>query len=118
MQGYGPSGRITSISAASADETLGVPIYMPGRSLLALTLQSAGTTSGGNITIEQASYPPDVPYTGTWSTILVVAASSFTGGAQKTINIDGLAGTWVRPRISDAITGGGTISAFLEAAGA
>jgi hypothetical protein len=118
MQGYGPTGRITSISAATGDETLGVPLFMAGRSLLAVTLQSAGTTSGGNVTIEQASYPPDVPYTGTWSTILVVAASSFTGGVQKTINISGLAGTNVRPRISDAITGGGTISAFLEASGA
>lgn len=102
--------------ASSADETLGTPIYMSGRSSVSFTLQSNGTTSGGNITIEQASYADPINiYTGTWSTITTIAASSFTGGMQRTVNITGLAGTWVRVRISDAITGGGTVRCFAEA---
>lgn len=78
---------------------------------LNVNLQSAGTTSGGVITIEEAYYPnPDTAYTGTWSVITTVNASAFTGGASVTVHIVG--SFWaVRVRVSSAITGGGTVTA-------
>ena len=85
---------------------------------LTFALQSNGTTSGGVVTLEEARYEPSVlggmDYTGTWSTILAVNASDFTGSVQKTIHTYG--SFWaVRARISSDITGGGTVDVWAWA---
>ena len=118
MNNYAPVSE-TLFTGISADEATHLPVNCAGRSLVAITLESSGTTSGGNVTIEQARMADRrFPYSGTWSSILVVAASTFSGGAQKVVSIANLPGTFVRVRVSDAITGGGTISAYLDAGGA
>lgn len=80
-----------------------------------VVLQSNGTTSGGTVSIEEAYFDPAVlagkNYTGTWSVIQSVAASTFTGTAQLVVHIPG--SVWaIRVRISADITGGGSISAW------
>jgi len=79
--------------------------------LLSFYFTSAGTTSGGTILIEEADWDDltETPYTGTWSQIASIAASSFTGGAQVAYHISPTSVGFVRVRISSAITGGGTI---------
>jgi hypothetical protein len=71
-------------------------------------LQSNGTTSGGTIILEEAY---DDTYTGTWSQIASVAASSFTGNKQAAFHFEAPM-VAVRARISSDITGGGTLSAW------
>ena len=73
---------------------------------------SIGTTSGGTILIEEADWNPDkqAPYSGTWSQIQSIAASSFTGGAQSAVHLSDTAYAFVRVRISPTITGGGSIT--------
>jgi len=79
---------------------------------LNLWLQSSGTTSGGTISIEEAFFPPETPgFSGTWSVITTVSASTITGGAA--VMIHSPANYWaVRARISSNITGGGTITVY------
>jgi len=74
-------------------------------------LFSTGTTSGGTVSIEEAYWDPANPqFSGTWSVIAAVNASTFTGGASVMLHYPG--GFWaVRCRISSNITGGGSISA-------
>ncbi len=113
-------GRIVLFETQTTDEFCSKPIYCTGHALETVVLQSTGTTSGGNITIEEASWGTtgagvvQTDYTGLWSVILVVAASSFTGTAQKFVHISPTAYAYFRVRISDAITGGGSVSAFLH----
>jgi len=96
------------------DETTSVPFQNLGSHKDAVvTFTSEGTTSGGNLVIEESDLPS---YTGTWSNIRTQAASDFTGGAKKCIHIRLGAGLWTRVRISDAITGGGTASASISGA--
>ena len=87
-----------------------VPINATGFDELVFTLESIGTTSGGTIIIEEATR---AMYTGTWSQIASLAASSFTGGAQLATHIGPARFHWVRVRTSATITGGGSILAFL-----
>lgn len=77
-----------------------------------VVLQSNGTTSGGAVTIEEAYYDPNGPvYSGTWSAIgSAINASSFTGGAQSIVHIIGYSVWALRVRISDTITGGGSVT--------
>lgn len=71
---------------------------------------SVGTTSGGTILIEEADWADTTPpYSGTWSQIASISASTFTGGAQLAYHVGDSAYAYVRVRISSAITGGGTI---------
>ena len=112
-----PSSPLLALSAATTG-TGGV-LQIHGRChMLTVSLESAGTTSGGVVTIEEARFDPAVlaglDYTGTWSTILAVNASDFTGTAQKSIHVFG--SFWaVRTRISSTITGGGTVSSWIWA---
>ncbi len=112
--------RIVLFETQTVDETASMPIFASGHALQTVVLQSTGTTSGGNITIEEASWGTTLAgvvqtdYTGLWSVILVVAASSFTGTAQKFVHISPTASAYFRVRISDAITGGGSVSSFLH----
>jgi hypothetical protein len=65
-----------------------------------------GTITGGTISIEEAADPS---YTGTWSVIQTVTATTLTAGAASAVHITGcyLA---LQARISVAIAGGGSIS--------
>lgn len=79
-------------------------------------LQSNGTTSGGTVSLEEADYDPTSgTYSGTWSVITAINASTFTGGAQTAYHIQASAMAVVRARISSNITGGGTVSVTLRA---
>lgn len=80
-------------------------------SLLSFFFESAGTTSGGTLLIEEADWDPltEPDYTGTWSLIATVLASSFTGGAQIAYHLSPNNYGFTRVRISSAITGGGTV---------
>ena len=85
---------------------------------LTFYLSSVGTTSGGVVSIEEADWNPSggTPYTGTWSVITTVNASSFTGGVQLAYHVSSpTAFAFVRARVSSTITGGGTISVVLRA---
>jgi hypothetical protein len=80
-------------------------------------LQSNGTTSGGTVILEEADFgPTDVPYTGTWSQIASVSASTFTGSAQLAYHVTApTAFAFIRARIGSTITGGGTVTIVLRA---
>lgn len=95
------------------------PIVRQDDGILSIYLRSIDTTSGGTILIEEADWGQwENPYSGTWSQIASIAASSFTGGAQTAYHITDCAYGYVRVRISAAITGGGTITAALRSRGA
>lgn len=88
-------------------------------SVLSFYLRSIGTTSGGTILIEEADFSDqERDFSGTWSQIASIAASSFTGGAQVAYHITDCSYGYVRVRISAAITGGGSITAVLRSRGA
>lgn len=92
-----------------------IPINVQtGYDELAFYFESVGTTSGGTLLIEEASR---ANYSGTWSQVASIAASSFTGGAQVAYHISPNAYAFTRLRISSAITGGGTVLAFLNQQG-
>lgn len=113
---FGTANSDGSFTGVTTDETTHQPIVPGQHQTVAIVLISNGTTSGGNITIEEAFWTDkQMPYSGTWSTIQTVAASSLTGGAQKMVHVVGNNALFpVRVRISDAITGGGGISAALR----
>lgn len=107
-------GTVTGTTGAGtlANPSTSQPIQADGRGLITIYLRSVGTTSGGTVVIEEASWgPAEPPYSGTWGTILSQAASGFTGTAQLPVHVPVAALAWYRVRISSAITGGGTILA-------
>ena len=107
------------LSAVTVDETQSLPVDVSAYRYHTVYLKSVGTTSGGNITIEEADWDglSEVPYGGTWSIVgTAVAASTFTGGATIAVRLPVGAYAWLRVRLSDAITGGGTVSASLRSA--
>lgn len=109
--------RVALLSAVTVDETQSMPVDISAYPHNTVYLRSTGTTSGGNVTIEEADWDEQsgVPYGGTWSVIVVVAASTFTGGAQLAYHLPApSAYAWLRVRVSDAITGGGSVSASLR----
>lgn len=104
--------RIEVFSAVTTG--VGVPILTQGRDEICVYLKSHGTTSGGTVLIEEADYAADEPvYSGTWSVVGTVLASTFTGDAQLAFHVSPNAYTALRVRISADITGGGTIDAVL-----
>jgi len=95
------------------------PIDYKAHGIITIYLRSVGTTSGGTVLIEEADWGPfEQPYSGTWSQIASIAASTFTGGAQIAYHVTDSSYGWLRVRISSAITGGGTILASLRSRGA
>lgn len=101
-------GTVTGVTAGTSQ-----PIYAANDSgIRSFFFTSVGTTSGGTILIEEADWAEKTgPYSGTWSQIASIAASSFTGGAQLAYHVGDSAYAYVRVRISSAITGGGAILA-------
>lgn len=105
-------GVITGVTTGTSQ-----PIDAQASTTAVITLASQGTTSGGTILIEEADYTPITqPYSGTWSQIASIAASSFTGVAQTAYHIMPCAYGFLRVRISSPITGGGTVTASLRMA--
>ncbi len=114
------SGRRVLFETQTVDTTTHQPEFAAPHALYSIVLQSTGTTSGGNVTIEEASWGTTLAgvqqtdYTGTWSIIQTIAASTFTGTAQLFVHISPTAYSYFRVRINGAITGGGSVSAFLH----
>lgn len=95
------------------------PIFYPSHGIIAFYFRSVGTTSGGTILIEEADWgEKELPYSGTWSQVQSISASSFTGGAQLVVHITDCSYRYLRVRISSAITGGGGITVSLSSRGA
>jgi len=102
---FNSDGTVTGVTTGTSQ-----PIQADGRGLVSIYLRSIGTTSGGTVVIEEADWGPlELPYSGTWSTILSQAASGFTGGVQLAVHATIAAFAWYRVRISSTITGGGSI---------
>lgn len=74
---------------------------------ICITYMGNGTTSGGTVLLEESDDPQ---YTGTWSLIETVLASSVTGNQKSCHHVRVGAGNYTRARISSAITGSGTIT--------
>lgn len=98
--------------------TTGTSVYVAqaGRDVT-LYFRSIGTTSGGVVTIEEAGWSDnEPPYSGTWSKVADVNASTFTGTAQVAQHLSSPTPyQYLRVRVSSNITGGGTIAVWLYA---
>lgn len=70
----------------------------------------SGTTSGGEITIEHA---PTIDYAGTWQPLDVISAADLSTGAAGSGTYPGVL-SFVRARITSSITGGGTVTVYLN----
>ncbi len=102
----------SSFSGVTAGTSM--PIEIVSNDELVFYFESLTTTSGGTLLIEEASRQN---YSGTWSVIATVSASSFTGGVQIAYHVSPNAFAWVRVRISSAITGGGSVLVFMKKQG-
>lgn len=93
-----------------------IPVFPRNAKHLVFYLASQGTTSGGTVVLEECHYSPEFsnPYTGTWSLLQTVNASTFSGGAQIAAHFGPNAFAVVRARISSNITGGGTVSVVVK----
>ena len=87
---------------------------------ITIYLTDNGTTSGGNIIVEEADWDPgpnsqQQNYVGTWSAITTIAASTLTPSSQTAYHLPAPS-CYANVRVrSSGITGGGTISAVLRA---
>lgn len=102
-----PTDQITSLSAASTDETIGTELPITGFDRVGWAVVTSAGVSAGVVTIE---WSPTSGYSGTWSNIEDITTSAATtvyGSSQ-----DAIAG-FVRARISTAITGG-TVTVYLS----
>lgn len=74
------------------------------------TTVTDGTVSGGTIVIEQASTRD---YAGTWYVLDTIDAANAAAGTEGYGTYPGVIG-FLRPRITSDITGGGTVSVYLN----
>lgn len=111
--------RVVLLTQKIDDETTSAPIDVQGLMGLTFYLIGHGTTSGGTITYEESTDDPtlsDAIYGGVWSIIgSANNASDVSTGKQKATHLTVGAYHRIRARISDAITGGGSISVVLVA---
>lgn len=70
----------------------------------------SGTTSGGAIVIEHA---PTIDYAGTWQLLDTITAANLSAGSEGSGTYPGLL-SFVRARITSNITGGGSITAYIN----
>lgn len=102
--------------------TGGVLLLKGQNARVTVAFQGSGTITTGAIIIEEAFYE-DLPSnggvgavagpqpTGTWSAIQTVTGTAMTTGAQQVVHVT--ASAWaIRTRISTAIGGGGSVSAW------
>lgn len=102
------------IDAQTATATIPKTVSAVGSARdLTFTVTGNGTTSGGTVIIEESDDPS---YTGTWGLLYTQLASGVTGNQKLPIHIRVGAGLFTRPRITGAITGGGTISVSVTGA--
>jgi hypothetical protein len=116
LLGSSVGGVVTGVTTGTSQ-----PIDRASYPYSTLFFRSIGTTSGGVLLIEEADYDADggeQVYSGTWSTVQTINASSFTGTAQLAVHISPVSYGFFRVRISSAITGGGTVVVTLRSVGA
>lgn len=105
---------VTGVTAGTSQ-----PVLSAAQGIIAFYFRSVGTTSGGTLLVEEADWDEqEQVYSGTWSVMTTISASSFTGGAQLAYHPSDSAYGWVRVRISSAITGGGTVLVSVRRRGA
>jgi len=110
--------RKPALNAATATTASGF-VNVQGTQTVSVYLKSTGTTSSGVVTIETADFAQDqesLGYSGTWSAVTTVNASTFTGGAQTMVVLPAGAYSYVQVRVSTTIGGGGSVSAVVVAA--
>ena len=97
---------VASLTTATTGSgtTIAIPSNMDNCQIEVL---GAGTVSGGTLLLEENANDP--AYTGTWSTLATITASTLTGGASQVFHILGTM-RFFRGRVSASITGGGTVS--------
>jgi len=102
----GSSGVVVPLQVASTTTGNGTAV-VPGPRVKnhSVYIMGSGTTSGGAISIEEATDPA---YAGTWSVIQSVNASTVTGTAQSVVHFTASCRA-IRARVSSNITGGGSI---------
>ncbi len=106
-------GTVTGVTTGTSQ-----PIQSFDQGLWTVYFRSVGATTGGTILIEEADWGPlENPYSGTWSVIATISASTFTGGTQFAQHITDSSFGWFRVRISSTITGGGTIMVSARSRG-
>jgi hypothetical protein len=106
----GPAVHLTLLSAVTADETTSEAIPVPNADKVAMICVYEGTVSGGEVVLESALTKD---YEGDWAN-----EGSSTGASDSTDRVvaDGPM-DWVRARVNEAITGGGTVTVYLMAVG-
>lgn len=116
MTGQTPR-RVTSLSNAITDETLGQYVDALGYPYIAVYAKGdGGTIDGGEITIEEADWSPEeTPGGGSavWSAISTISGADLTDGAQKVSHLDLGVYHFVRARVSNAISGGGSVTVVI-----
>lgn len=101
--------RVTLQSAATSGNGTAVDISKAYSATI--YCDGTGTVSTGVITIEESR---DTAYTGTWSSLTTITASTLTGGADAAVHLNGVY-IAVRARISTTVTGGGSVTCELLA---
>lgn len=100
------------LDTATADESAGVR-DMSGFDRIVTYITGTGTISGGTLVIEEAA---SVGYTGTWAAIgSSVTLSDISGGKAAAVHLSDGAYRAIRWRLSDAVTGGGSVSVTVGA---
>lgn len=99
------------LDTATVDETSGVR-DMSAYDQIVTYVTGTGTISAGNLAIEEAATPG---YTGTWSNITTVDLTGVDSNACLAVHFDQGAYRFVRWRLSDAVTGGGSVSVTVGA---
>lgn len=99
---------VSLLSAVTTGTGLGVSLPISSN-LPRVHLRGNGTTSGGTIVIEEAQDPL---FSGTWSLLQTVQATTITASAEQVIHIWGTISA-IRARVTSNITGGGTVTVEL-----
>lgn len=104
---------ISMPAGTTANATTGLSVDLQGASALTFYVVGTGTISGGTLVLEEAA---TYDYTGTWSQITTITLSTISGGATVAYHAQTPA-AWiaVRPRLSAAVTGGGSIQVIIAA---
>lgn len=106
-------------SVAGVTTGTSIPILRKTDAVPCFFLRSIGATTGGTIIIEEADWGPmEAPYSGTWSQLASVAASTFTGTAQSAQKFPDASYSYLRVRIGSPITGGGSVMVSWKSRGA
>ena len=106
-----PSTQSDAISLNAATTGTGTAISFHDCRQVDWLVVGAGTISGGTIVIECAAA---ADYAGTWFELDSITASSLTGGAATGGTYPDPPGGFVRARVSFNVTGGGSVTVYLN----